>query len=151
MKYGREFFPLYLEARRPITDIDLLLTQDAVISARDTAEEFLTAHNLPKSTINQVMLTIEETGMLILERNAGKRKNVLAEYTIELEEDERVRIVIRDDGVIFDVTDEDLDVTSLRSYFVSRLMTTQRLRKNITTTSFNRSVFNVRSRLDPKT
>ena len=82
---------------------------------------------------------------------AGKRKNVLAEYTIELEEDERVRIVIRDDGVIFDVTDEDLDVTSLRSYFVSRLMTTQRLRKNITTTSFNRSVFNVRSRLDPKT
>ena len=26
MKYGREFFPLYLEERRPIADVDLLLT-----------------------------------------------------------------------------------------------------------------------------
>ena len=150
MMYGREFFPLYLEEKRPIIDIDLLVSQDAIISVRDTAEKFLNAHNVPKSTVNQVMLIIEETGMLIHERNNGKRRHVLAEYMIELEEEEHVRIIIRDDGEIFDVTDEDLDVTSLRSYFVSRLMTTQRLRRNITTTSFNRNVFDVRGSLAKK-
>ena len=150
MMYGREFFPLYLEEKRPIIDIDLLVSQDAIISVRDTAEKFLNAHNVPKSTVNQVMLIIEETGMLIHERNNGKRRHVLAEYMIELEEEEHVRIIIRDDGEIFDVTDEDLNVTSLRSYFVSRLMTTQRLRRNITTTSFNRNVFDVRGSLAKK-
>ena len=110
MMYGREFFPLYLEEKRPIIDIDLLVSQDAIISVRDTAEKFLNAHNVPKSTVNQVMLIIEETGMLIHERNNGKRRHVLAEYMIELEEEERVRIIIRDDGEIFDVTDELLDM-----------------------------------------
>ncbi|MBQ7544741.1 MAG: ATP-binding protein [Synergistaceae bacterium] len=147
MKYGREAFPLYLEEKQPVADYDLLLSPEALMSVRDSAEEFLNAHGIPKDTVNQVMLIIEETGMLIIERNKG---DVLAEYTIEVDEDERVRIIIRDDGEIFDVTDEDLNVTSLRSYVVSRLMTRQRLRRNITTTSFNRNVFNVRGGLAEK-
>ncbi|MBQ7221463.1 MAG: hypothetical protein IJS28_10830 [Synergistaceae bacterium] len=150
VKYGRESFPLYLEEKQPVADFDLLLSQDAVIAARDSAEKFLNAHNIPKGTVNQVMLIIEETGMLILERNEGKRNHVMAEYTLELDDEGRVRIIIRDDGEIFDVTDEELKVTSLRSYFVSRLMTILRLRRNITTTSFNRNVFNVRGGLAKK-
>ena len=147
MKYGREYFPYYLEAKRPVADYDLSLSPETLITVRDSAEEFLTAHHIPKSTVNQVMLIIEETGMLIIERNKGQ---VLAEYTILLEDDQQVRIIIRDDGEIFNITDEDLDVTSLRSYFVSRLMTVQRLKKNITTTSFNRNVFDTRGGLAKK-
>ena len=147
MKYGREYFPYYLEAKKPAADYELSLSPEALITVRDSAEEFLKAHDVPKSTVNQVMLIIEEIGMLTLERNKGE---VLAEYTLLLEEDGQVRIIIRDDGEIFDVTDEDLNVTSLRSYIVSRLMTIQRLRQNITTTSFNRNVFDVRGGLAKK-
>ena len=141
MMYGRKLFPLYLEEKSTIKDYDLMLSTEAVISVRDSASEFLRSHGIQERTVTQVMLIIEETGMLILERNT---KRVLAEYTIEIEEEQSVKITIRDDGKIFDVTDEDLNVTSLRSYVVSQLMTTQKQKKNIITTSFNRNMFDVR-------
>ena len=49
---------------------------------RDMAAGFMASKNVPDSTVNRIMLMIEETGMMIIERNEGRK--VLAEYTIEL-------------------------------------------------------------------
>ena len=82
-------------------------------------------------------LLVEETLMLIKERNA--RRKIHAE--ISLDWSEGITVVIRDDGEIFDITDADARVSSLRSYLVSNLMTAIPCRRNLTTTGFNRNAF----------
>ncbi len=138
--YGRKNFPLYLEEQDYIADYDVLLTQDNVMHTRDEAEKFMTARNMPRNVTHKIMLLIEETGMLIIERNP--KKHVLAEYTIELQDDESAKLTVRDNGGIFDMTDADMDIVSWRSYFLSRTMSVTK-RRNITTTSFNRNIFTV--------
>ena len=80
--YGRKNFPMYLEDGGNIADFDLLLTPENVMTTRDKAEQFMASKNVSDSTANRIMLMIEETGMMIIERNKGRK--VLAEYTIEL-------------------------------------------------------------------
>lgn len=105
------------------------------------AEKFMTARGVPDEVTHKIMLLIEEIGMMIIERNPDKR--VLAEYTIELHDDKSAKLTVRDNGEIFDITDADTDVKSWRSYFLSRYMLLIRKRKNLTTTSFNRNIFEV--------
>lgn len=142
VKYGRENFPMYLEDGGNIADFDLSLTPDDIMKTRDKAEKFMVSKNVPDSVMNRIMLMIEETGMMIIERNAGKK--VLAEYTIELYGENQARLIVRDNGEIFDITSDDVKVTSLRSYFLSGLMTLEKYRQNITTISFNRNVFTIK-------
>lgn len=75
-----------------------------------------------------------------MKRNASKK--VLAEYTIELYGKNKAKITAIDNGDIFNITDSDLEVTSLRSYVLAGLMSVEN-ENNITTTSFNRNIFNV--------
>ena len=140
--YGRKNFPMYLEDNGNIADFDLLLTPENIMRIRDEAEKFMTSRNLPDNTINRIMLMIEETGLMIIERNAGGK--VLAEYTIELYGEDQARLIVRDNGKIFDITSDDVKVTSLRSYFLAGLMTLEKYRQNITTISFNRNVFTIK-------
>ena len=66
----------------------------------------------------------------------GKGKS---EVTVDL--NDGLMLVLRDDGEIFDITDADARVSSLRSYLVSELMTAIPNRRNLTTTGFNRNIF----------
>lgn len=75
--------------------------------------------------------------MAVKDRN-GARK-VLAEATLDL--NEGVSLVLRDDGEIFDITDADARISSLRSYLVCSIMEGQKNRMNLTTTGYNRNVF----------
>ena len=138
--YGRKNFPLYLEEQDYIADYDVLLTQENVMSTTDKAEKFMTARSVDSEVLHKIMLLIEETGMLIIERNPGKQ--ILAEYTIELHADKSAQLTVRDNGEIFDMTDADIDIKSWRSYFLSRLLSNIK-RKNLTTTGFNRNIFTV--------
>ena len=139
--YGRENFPMYLEDGGNIADFDLMLTPENIMRVRDEAEKFMTSKNVPGNVVNRIMLMIEETGMMIIERNEGRK--VSAEYTIELYGENQARLIVRDNGEIFDITSDDAKVTSLRSYFLAGLMTLEKYRKNITTISFNRNVFTI--------
>ena len=75
--------------------------------------------------------------MVVCDRNAGK--HIKAEVTVDL--NDGLTLVLRDDGEIFDITDTDARISSLRSYLVSNLMTAIPSRRNLTTTGFNRNVF----------
>ena len=47
----------------------------------------------------------------------------------------------RDDGEIFDITDSDQEISSLRTFLVASIMESQSGRLNLVTTGFNRNVF----------
>ena len=58
-----------------------------------------------------------------------------------LDFNEGIVITMRDDGVIFDITDADAKVNGLRTYLVATMMQHQSEKSNILTTGFNRNVF----------
>ena len=140
MLYGREGFPMYLADTAPIADFDLTLSPENIIIVRDKISEFLSRNNVSARVKANMMLIAEEVGMLIYEKNAGRQ--ITAEYTVMIET-ERVELIIRDNGIIFDITDEDAKVESFRSYVVSNIMTKYHNRENLLTTSFNRNVLRV--------
>ena len=82
-------------------------------------------------------LMAEEVFMAVKDRNRGRK--ILGEATLDL--NDGVKLTLRDDGEIFDITDADQQVSSLRTFLVASIMEQQRGRINLVTTGFNRNVF----------
>lgn len=74
--------------------------------------------------------------MLILEKNPNKK--IWAECTL-IVIDDSVKVILRDSGVIFDLTDEDAAVSSIRQYVVSNMLVVPDHKAYITTTGYNRN------------
>ena len=88
----------------------------------------------------RVTLLFEELFMMIYEKNPGMV--VLAECFIK--PGEKIYMTTKDNGVLFDPTDSDLEVSSLRSYVLSSIMSRYESRKtHILTLRFNRNAFDV--------
>ena len=138
MRYGKEKFPLLLEKDdREIYIYDIELNQQNILDLRDQVEHLLLEKNIQRKSIHQVMLYIEEVGILIYEKNKGKK--TLCECSIILGDD--IEIILRDDGIIFDLTDPDNSIESLRGYVVAHLMLHLPNRFNLMTTGYNRNMF----------
>ena len=135
--YGIDDFPLYAGKEDNLAQYDITLTQENIMDVRDKVYNFLNERSLPRSKINDAMLVIEETLMLIFEHNGDK--TIHAECMVRT--NEGIELIVRDDGEIFDITDTDSDITSFRSYIVANIMAAHENRRNLTTTSFNRNVF----------
>ena len=140
VKDGRGAFPLLLEKEREkkIRVFDLGIDPDSVCAAAAAVEEHLEKEGAGPQRASKASLLVEETLMTVSERNAGKRTK--AEVSVEFDGG-TVTLAIRDDGTIFDITDADARVSSLRSYLVSNLMTAIPRRRNLTATGFNRNLF----------
>lgn len=106
-------------------------------------EALLLENNVDRRTVGSVKLLIEELYMLIAEKNEGKA--VLSECTVFLRP-EGIQIITKDDGVLFDISEEDVSVTSLSAFAVSAYM--EKLgddKHHLTTMSYNRSAFLVKA------
>ena len=136
---GKLTFPLLLDPVRDekIRLFDLQLTEKEIITMRDDVETILQEKAVDRKTILAVMLLVEEVCMLIREKNG--EKPVICECTLIT--DEEITLIFRDDGVIFDITDCDASVTSLRQYVVAGIMEKQELKKYLKTSGLNRNVF----------
>lgn len=89
--------------------------------------------------MGRIKLLIEELYILIAEKNEGKR--MLSELTVFLRP-EGIQMISKDDGVLFDISEDDVSVTSIASFVVSNYM--EKLgndKRHLTTMSFNRSAF----------
>ena len=112
---------------------DLVLTEEDIVrTSKDVAAA------LPDEIAQRAALMVEEVFMTVRERNLG-RKRILGEVTLDL--NDGVVMTLRDDGVIFDITDADAKVSSLRTYLVASVMRQQQGRLNMVTAGFNRNVF----------
>ena len=109
---------------------DLVLDEPGIVAVSRAIGE------IPGVPMRASLIT-EEALLVVKERNAGRR--VRAEVTVDL--NDGVMLTLRDDGRIFDITDADAAVSSLRSYLVASVMGQQAKRMNLVTTGFNRNVF----------
>ena len=116
---------------------DLELEARGIVALSERVTDILKAHGRYSGDAVKAPLVVEEALMLVFVRNAGRR--VLAEVTLDL--NHGVSLTLRDDGEIFDLTDADAGVTSLRAYLVSNVMSSVRTKFNLVTMGENRSRF----------
>lgn len=147
-RYGREDCPLLLSTL-PGSDKSYLFNVQTepkqIIGLQKEVATILADDGIDKKTISRVKLLIEELLMLIREKNDDK--DVLCELFLAIRP-EGVQLITKDDGILFDISADDVSVTSLVSLVVSSYM--QDLgqnRQHLTTMSFNRSSFLVEAQL----
>ena len=142
LRYGKDDCPLLLSGVPGNENTYLFclsIEPKKIIDLQKKVETLLLKKDTDKRTVGKIKLLIEELYMLILEKNEGK--NVLSELSVFIAPDE-IKIITKDDGVLFDISEEDVTVTSLAAFAVSAYM--EKLRENryhLTTMSFNRSAF----------
>ena len=139
VRWGFRIFPFLLQGGRDaaLRVFDLELDPASICLASAGVEKHLLQQGIDAARASKAALLVEEALMVVRDRNGGRR--TLAEVTVDL--NDGLTIVLRDDGEIFDITDADASISSLRSYLVSNLMTALPNRRNLTTTGFNRNVF----------
>lgn len=142
VRYGREEFPLLLSkvpGGKNSYLFSLTTEPEEIIAVQRQVETLLREHNVDNKTVLRVMLLIEE--MYVLIRQMNDNKAVLAECTVFLRPD-GVQIISKDDGVSFDMADEDISTKSLSAYTVSMYLEKRDFgNRHLTTMSFNRSSF----------
>ena len=135
---GKELFPSLLDTRESeIIVYDAMLTPDSMVKASMDVEEQMKKHNYPDNTCVKAALFTEEISATVREKNGDARVHM--EYTLIFEKDS-VRLVIRDSGIIFDVTDPDMKVAGISSFFLNGLLTAQKEKGYIPTTGYNRNL-----------
>lgn len=131
-------FLLYNENVPHVLFYQIDLTPENIMKLQAKVSNKLLSFPISSSTKNHIALLIEEILMLVLEKNNGK--SLCAECTVVISDD--IILVLKDDGVLFDVTDLDLEVSSLRSFTLSQLMKYHEQRTYMTTTlCCNRNAF----------
>ena len=139
VRYGARRFPLLLDREREaaIETFDLRLTEIEIATTAEGVSRRMLDFGVKRERALRARLLVEESLMVIKERNAGRP--VFAEVTLDL--NDGIVLTLRDDGVIFDITDADARVSGLRTYLVATMMQHQSEKSNILTTGFNRNVF----------
>lgn len=142
MRYGRGDCPLLL-SKIPDGEnsylFNLSTDMEEVIETQGKVEALLKEHHVDKKTINRAGLLIEEMYALI--RQMNDNKPVLAECSVFLKPD-GVQIISKDEGVSFDMADEDISTKSLSAYTVAAYLEKRDFgNRHLTTMSFNRSSF----------
>ena len=129
---GFRMFPLLLPRDRDAKThvFNLRLSDEEIVRTSRAVGE------IPGVPMRAALMT-EEVFMAVKDRNRGRR--ILGEVTLDL--NDGVRLVLRDDGEIFDITDADQEISSLRTFLVASIMESQSGRLNLVTTGFNRNVF----------
>ena len=146
VKYGIENTPLLLADREKTLKAvfyEFTITPEAIIAVQKNVGDFLRANNVDKRLVSKTELLIEELYMLVYERN-DKKPTVCAECTA-LIRDDGIQIIEKDDGALFDLTDEDSLPSSLGAFVVASYMEKMKGNKMyLTTMSYNRNTFRIR-------
>ena len=133
-----EKFPLLLE-KRDIVSQDTMLTVASLMEIRDWAGKECEKRGIASKVRTKLEVMIEDLGMLIIEKN--KKQPVLTEISISFKDD--IKVIMRDDGVLYDVTDPDAAL-SFRSMFVSGLLKNGARSAYLFTQNYNRNVFSLK-------
>lgn len=139
VKFGKSGFPF---AIAPVDNTvfmhEFAVNEQEMSQLCSILREEMTTFGLPTSLINKVELVLEETIMIIAEKNKGK-KQLLGDCTVIIDE-KAVQLITRDNGVLFDITQEAEKNASLRHYVASRFINTSEA-AYLTTISFNRNSY----------
>lgn len=145
LHYGREDCPLLL-SKIPDGENSYLfnLTTDPekIMEVQGKVGELLKEKGVDSRTVYRATLLLEE--MYVLIRKMNDDKPVLAECTVFIKPD-GVQIISKDEGVSFDMADEEISTKSLSAYTVAMYLEKKDFgNRHLTTMSFNRSSFFIR-------
>jgi len=139
LKYGRKAVPLILQDTEEESLLyDISLSSESIAALIDRVRGDLTERAVSPGVINEVSLILEESYMTILEANP--KKKTLSECSILLS-GRSLRLITRDNGRIFDITDANAKIKDMRSYLLACLMERNPGRSHVTTISFNRNCY----------
>ena len=140
LRFGRDNFPFLLkDMESEIEVVDDTLTPETAAGLSNRVRSSLLAHQYMKKTAGKAALFVEEIGLTILERNRQTKKPVLVELSLFFEEDS-VLVIERDSGVLFDLTESDVQVGGLSSFLLSGLMKAHKDKAYLITTGYNRNM-----------
>ena len=146
LRYGKANWPLLLsEKETAVTSAfyEFTVTPENVIATQKQVEAFLSDAGVSKKIIFRCKHLIEDLYMLIYEKNGSGKQLISAECTVILR-DNAVQIITKDDGVLFNLADEDANAVSCLAFVVSGYMDALKgNKKYLTTMSYNRNTFKV--------
>lgn len=137
--YKKLTFPLLIDPNRIKAQLsyDVPQTKEGIMSLVYTIENDLTKLNIEREKIIRMLLMIEESQMLSLERS--NVKDGVIECCILFEE--RITMILKDSGGINDVTDQDGNILSDRSYLAMSILGGYRQKQYLLTSGANRTLF----------
>jgi len=137
-RIGKERFPMCLDwTDKRIIVFDSVLAKENLSDISMKVQQELTEQGYDKAAAVKAALFTEEIGATLLEQNEDKK--LWVEYSL-LYDDGSVRLIIRDSGKIFDVTDPNIRIKGLSSFVISGLLKAQKEKDYIPTTGYNRNI-----------
>ena len=142
IRNGTKFFPVLIteENDENIFIYSFEINEQNVVGMSETAGQVMKEAGY--SPRMQVLLGayLEDLLLLVKEKNTASKKEILAECTLILEE-RGVRLILRDLGKIFDITDEEARPDSFRQYLVTNMISALDIKTYLVTTGYNRNEF----------
>ncbi|MBO6112260.1 MAG: hypothetical protein J6P45_04350 [Lachnospiraceae bacterium] len=143
-RFGRAEYPMLIpneELKKTSALFNLTVSKEETVHICDEIESTLTLKGYEKKHVLRVRLIAEELFMLIHEING--KKAVLAECLLVMNSD-RIDLIERDNGKVFDLTDEDMPVNSLRAYLITQISASYVQKKRfMPVLSENRNTFSI--------
>ena len=140
LRFGKDSFPFLLQdMKAEIIVMDDTISAECVARLSEKTESSLEAHQYPKAVASRAALFVEEIILTIQENNQQARKPVLVELSLFFDEDS-VLVIVRDSGVLFDLTDPDAPVKGMSGFLLSGLMGSHAERSHLVTTGYNRNM-----------
>ena len=142
LKYGKKSFPFLISEDRDqkIYIYDFVIDSENAVRMSATVQNILRKNSISTRTSVFAGIITEDVLLLVKDKNKTSKKTICAECTLIIQKN-GVKLIIRDSGVIFDITDTDGDVDSFRKYIVSNLMLNMNNSLYMITTGYNRSEF----------
>ena len=145
IRYGKDNYPLLLSENLKGFNhkfYEFKLDPKSIVGTQQQVEKYLSENGIDRKVVSKVKLLIEDLFMLIYEKN-GEDNAVYAECTVIIR-DTGVQLITKDDGVLFDLSSEDVIAGSIIEFMVSGYM--EKLKGNkkyLTTMSYNRNTFRI--------
>jgi hypothetical protein len=142
MRGGRDGFPYMIPPDRDalIHIYDFELNEKNIIDISYTGKKLAAESGYDEKVQMLVSLYLEDLLLLIWEKNMNSGNSILVECTLITEKD-GLRLILRDSGIIFNLTDTDAVPDSFRQYIISSIMDVNEEKAYLKTTGYNRNEF----------
>ena len=140
--YGKHAFPYIVPKSDSKTFMyDTYMDVDSFIPVRNAIGKDLRENGISDDDANRIELLIEESFIRIREENEGAK--VLAEVSIML--GEKVQIIIKDNGKLFNLSEVDKDENSINKYVLANALARLDNKIYAITSGYNRNSFEYKS------
>lgn len=136
VRYKRKGFPLYLKNTNENSfEYDFVLSEETIIEIRDKIVEKLNNEHYETKIIEHLL---EELLIKIYEKN--NRKQISCECSVFIGANS-ARVIVRDNGVIFNFTNKDNSSDSINTIMLNNLLDNIKEKDYLVTSSINRNGF----------